>query len=102
MLCLQLSREDVSFSSGLSLVDRADVYALVLFITNHNSTAKYNWYNAKLLLRFTLFKSVIRVPSCTFDLQSKDESSVTLLSCINLPVHLLLNFSLNVEFVELE
>jgi len=100
VLSLQLSWEDVSFSSGLSLVDRADVDALVFLITNHYCTAENNRDYTELLLRFTLFKSVVRIPPCTFHLQSKYECSITLLRGIDLPIHLLLNLSLDVKLVE--
>lgn len=68
VLCLQLGWEDIGLSSGLSLVDRANVDALLFFVTHHDCTAEHDRDNAEILLRLTLFKSIVLIPSGTFDL----------------------------------
>lgn len=102
MLRLQLRWEHVGLSSGLGLVDRANVYALLFLVTHYHCSAQYDWDNTEVLLWLTLFEAVVRIPPCTFDLQSKDISSVTLGGSIDLPVHLLLDVGLNVQLVEFE
>lgn len=79
VLRLQLGWEDVGLSSGLGLVDRADVDALVFLVTHHDCAAEHGGDNAEVLLRFALFQSIVWIPSGTFDLESKDEGSITFL-----------------------
>jgi len=103
MLSLQLGCEDVSISSDLRLVDWALVHALLFLALLHQDwAAQDNWNHAELLLRFALFEAGICIPSSSFNLQTKDECSFALLQVSCLPIHLLLNVSLDVKPVEFE
>ena len=66
--------------------------------------AVYDGHNGELLLWLGLFETATAIPASTFDLETKDVSTVTILllgQVIGLPVHLLLHFRLDVKLVEL-
>lgn len=102
MLRLQLRRENEGLSSSLSLIDRANIDTLLLLVTYHDSTTEHNRNNTEVLLRLTLFKPIVIVPPCTFDLEPKDEGTITLRVRVDLPIHLLLNVRLDVQLIELK
>ena len=66
--------------------------------------AVYDGHNRELLLGLGLFETATAIPASTFDLETKDVSTVTILllgQVIGLPVHLLLHFRQDVKLVEL-
>ena len=106
MLGLELSSEDVGLASRLVHVDGALVDSFLFFALNDLlRLAVYDWHNGELLLGLGLFETATTVPASTFDLETEDVSTVTILllgQVSGLPVHLLLHFRLDVKLVELD
>jgi hypothetical protein len=77
---LKLGCKDIRIASEFCLVDWALIDTLVfLSVLDDLWTNKNNWDNAELFLGFALFETGVGIPSCTFNLETKYESTFTLL-----------------------
>ena len=106
VLGLKLCHEDEGLTSRLVHVDRAKVDTLLfLALDDLLWLAVDDGHDRELLLGFGLFEATGLVPAGTFDLETEDVGTISVLllwKVVSLPVHLLLHFGLDVELVQLD